>query len=199
MSSDTGQPVTRLRSSVDTRLYATCASAFRSVLIEVRPEQLDNPTPCHPLNVAQLVEKAVGHRDWVRGALHGDSGAPEYPRIEPSKYLAAFDRSTQAMLTELACAGAMDRTVTLAAGLRFSGYDVMILASRNIFQFAWDLARGTHQSTNIAPDAARELLELSKTRLVPQRGPGGFFGPEISPPAGASAADVLAGYLGRAG
>lgn len=168
------------------------------MLIEVRPEQLDNPTPCHPLNVAQLVEKAVGHQDWARGALHGDSGAAEYPRIEPSQYLAAFDRSTRAILTELVSAGAMDRIVTLAAALRFSGYDVMILASRNIFQFAWDLARGTRQSTDIAPDTARELLELSKSRLVPQRGPGGFFGPEISPPAGASDADVLAGYLGRA-
>lgn len=72
-----------------------------------------------------------------------------------------------------------------------------LAAARNIFQFGWDLAVGTGQSTDLAPDVAAELLEVSRTRLVPQRGPGGFFGPEFVPPAGSPIATVLAGYLGR--
>ena len=72
-----------------------------------------------------------------------------------------------------------------------------VLAARNIFQFAWDLAVATGQSSDLVPAVATELLEISRTRLVPQRGPNGFFGPESVPLAGAPVATVLAGYLGR--
>ena len=108
-----------------------------------------------------------------------------------------FDHSTRSMVAELASDGAMDRTVELAAGLTFPVSDVALLAARNIFQFAWDLSVATGQSQDLAPDVASELLEISRSRLVPQRGPDGFFGPEFVPPAGAPPATVLAGYLGR--
>jgi uncharacterized protein (TIGR03086 family) len=121
----------------------------------------------------------------------------EYPGLDPGDYVTAFDRSTAAIVAELQSDGAMSRTVTLAAPLTFPGSDVMILAARNIFQYAWDLARATGQDTNLAPDVAGELLTLSRTHLVPQRGPGGFFGPEFVPGDGASVADTLAGFLGR--
>ncbi len=111
--------------------------------------------------------------------------------------MAAFESSTNSMGAELRGDGAMDRTVTLAAGLTFPGSDVAVLAARNIFQFGWDLAVATDQSHDLAPDLATELLEISRVRLVPQRGPGGFFGREFVPPAGAPVATVLAGYLGR--
>lgn len=182
---------------MNTQLFKRSAATFRSVLVTVRLDQLDLLTPCEPLNVGQLVEKAIGHQDWVRGAIHGLDATPHYPSIELRDYIPDFDRSTVAMVSELESEGAMTRAVTLAAGLQFSGADVMILASRNIFQYAWDLARGTGQSSDLAPEVAEELLALSKTRLEPQRGPGGFFGPVFTPPAGASTADVLAGFLGR--
>ena len=86
----------------------------------------------------------------------------------------------------------------LAPGLTYPGSDVAVLAARNIFQFTWDLAVATGQSHDLAPDVATELLEVSRARLVPQRGPDGFFGTEHMPPAGAPVATVLAGYLGRA-
>jgi uncharacterized protein (TIGR03086 family) len=179
------------------RIFERAAAAFRETLVRVRPNQLGNPTPCEPLDVAHLIEKAIGHQDWVRGALEGQQVPAEYPSIDPADYLTELDRSTTAFGRKLDRAGAMDRQVTLAASLTFSGEEVMLLASRNIFQFAWDLARGTEQSSDLAPDVASELLEISRTRLVPQRGPGGFFGPEHVPPDGAPVADVLAGFLGR--
>ena len=101
------------------------------------------------------------------------------------------------MLAELRSDGAMGRTVVLAGSLSFPGSDVMVLAARNIFQFAWDLAKSTGQSTGLAPEVAAELLDISRTRLIPQRGPGGFFGPEFVPPDGSPVADVMAGFLGR--
>ena len=178
-------------------LFENAAETFRSVLAGVRSEHHDLLTPCAPLDVSELVAKAIGHQDWVRRAIHGDSKPPAYPPIGPDQWMASFDESTSAMVAELNSDGAMQRPVTLAAGLTFPGSDVAVLAARNIFQFAWDLAVATGQHADLASELAEELLEISRTRLVPQRGPGGFFGPEFVPPAGAPVATVLAGYLGR--
>lgn len=178
-------------------LFERSAAVFRGVLVEVRPDQLGGPTPCGDLNVAQLVEKAIGHTHWVRQAIQGESGPLVYAAIDPGKYLVEFDACTAAMVSELESVGAATRTVKLAAGLQFTGAETAILADRNTFQYAWDLAMGTGQSTELAPGLARELLAISKTRLVPPRGPTGFFGPVFEPGEGATDADVLAGFLGR--
>lgn len=177
--------------------FERAAATFRSVLDEVRPEHHHLPTPCNPLDVTELVAKAVGHQNWVRRAIHGDSTPAAYPPIEPAAWVATLDESTASMVAELNSNGAMERPVTLAAGLTFTGSEVALLAARNIFQFAWDLATATGQNTDLTPELADELLQISRTQLVPQRGPGGFFGPEIVPAAGAPVATVLAGYLGR--
>jgi uncharacterized protein (TIGR03086 family) len=178
-------------------LFERAAAAFRSVLIEVRPEHHQLATPCEPLDVAELVVKAIGHQNWTRRAIDGETGPPAYPAIEPDQWIASFDESTAAMRATLADDGTMERTVTLAAGLSFPGADVGLLAARNTFQFAWDLAVATEQNPDLAPDLAAGLLHISRTHLVPQRGPNGFFGPEHIPPAGAPTATILAGYLGR--
>ena len=178
-------------------LFDRSAATFRAVLAEVRPEHHQLPTPCEPLNVAELVVKAIGHQNWTRRAINGETGPPTYPTIEPDQWTESFDESSAAMLATLADADLMERTVTLAAGLNFPGTDVGLLAARNTFQFAWDLAVATEQNTDLTPDLAAELLHISRTHLVPQRGPNGFFGPEHVPPAGAPTATILAGYLGR--
>ena len=178
-------------------LFQGSAATFRSVLEGIRPEHHHLPTPCDPLDVSELVAKAVGHQDWVRGRIAGSSDPPSYPPIEPDRWMAAFDVSTVSMVGELRRERAMDRTVALAAGLTFSGSDVAVLAARNIFQFAWDLAVATGQNDDLAPDVAAELLEVSRTSPRATTRPRRLFGPEFVPPAGSPVATVLAGYLGR--
>ena len=197
-STDNIGDTTRPPSAATARtLFERSAATFRAVLVEVRPEHHQLSTPCEPLDVAELVVKAIGHQNCTRRAINGESGPPTYPAIEPDQWAESFDESTAAMLATLADADAMERTVTLAAGLSFPGADVGLLAARNTFQFAWDLAVATEQNTDLTPDLAAELLHISRTHLVPQRGPNGFFGPEHVPPAGAPTATILAGYLGR--
>lgn len=178
-------------------LFERSAATFRSVLGDVGAQHHKLPTPCDPLDVSELIARAVGHQNWVRFAIHGESTSRDYPPIAPDEWMAAFDDSTASMIAELNSAGALERPVTLAAGLVFSGSDVAVLAARNIFQFAWDLAVGTGHDTDLSPELATELLEISRTHLIPQRGPNGFFGPEFVPAAGSPVATVLAGYLGR--
>lgn len=191
---DPGEPLT---DDTVVRLFERSAATFRDVLQGVRPGHHHLPTPCEPLDVAELVVKAIGHQDWTRSAIEGLSGPPTYPHIDPQDWPTSFDRSADAMVATLSEPEVMERTVTLAAGLTFPGRDVGMLAARNTFQFAWDLATATGQDTDLSPALAAELLEISRTHLVPQRGPNGFFGPEHVPSTGAPTATVLAGYLGR--
>jgi uncharacterized protein (TIGR03086 family) len=169
-----GRSLRSVSTSDVTLLFEAAAATFRSVLSGVQPEHHRRPTPCEPLDVGDLVAKAVGHQNWVRAAIEGSSDPPSYPPIEPDHWMAAFDESTASMLTELRRDGVMDRRVTLAAGLTFPGADVALLAARNIVQFAWDLAVGSGHS---------------RERLVPQRGPGGFFGPEFGAARGITCCD----------
>jgi uncharacterized protein (TIGR03086 family) len=189
---------------LDAESYRQAAAVFRSVLKRVEPDQLHHPTLCEPFDVAQLIDKAIGHQDWLRAALR-DSRAPsaaprvpvDYAEVDASEAVSAFDESVTGMLAELRTDGAMTRSVPLSATQTFSGYEMLVLATRNLFQYSWDLAQATGQSTDLAPDLATELLEISRTQLVPLRGAGGFFGPEFVPPPGSPVADVLAGFLGR--
>jgi uncharacterized protein (TIGR03086 family) len=189
---------------MDTEAYLAAAAVFRGVLGGVHEDQLTDPTPCEPFDVAQLVDKAIGHQDWVRAALR-DGEPPreapraplDYSRVDFAEATPAFDESVARMVDELRSSGAMTRPVRLSPTLTFTGAEILVLATRNIFQYSWDLAKATGQSTDLAPDLANQLLNVSRTHLVPLRGEGGFFGPEFVPPAGSPPADVLAGYLGR--
>jgi hypothetical protein len=66
----------------------------------------------------------------------------------------SFDESTAAVLATLADTGAMERTVTLAAGLSFPSRAQMSDSSHRATpsSFAWDLAVATKQSTDLTPE-----------------------------------------------
>ncbi len=113
--------MTRQENATVIDLFEHAAATFRSVLDEVRAEHHDLPTPCAPLDVSELVAKAVGHQNWVTHAIHGDPAPPAYPSVQPDLWMAVFDESTASMVAELRSDGAMERPVTLAAGLTFPG------------------------------------------------------------------------------
>ena len=102
------------------------------------------------------------------------------------------------MVAEPQSDGAMDRPVALAASFTFAESDVLILATRNIFQVVWDLARATGQRPTSHSNRAGQLLDVSRTNPVPQRGPNGVFGPECTPRIDSTNADELAGSRTRA-
>jgi uncharacterized protein (TIGR03086 family) len=77
----------------------------------------------------------------------------------------------------------------------------MFFVASDQFAHGWDLARALGNSTDLAPELAAELLDEAQAVVTPEmRGEDGrsAFGPEQVPPAGASAADRLAAFLGRA-
>jgi uncharacterized protein (TIGR03086 family) len=63
---------------------------------------------------------------------------------------------------------------------------------------SWDIAAATGQSTDIAPELAAQALAAWRSRLGDGQRPAGMPFDDPQPvPAGATAADELAAYLGR--
>lgn len=75
------------------------------------------------------------------------------------------------------------------------------MAATEQFTHGWDLARAAGQHTDLDPELAAELLGVARLAITDDfRGPDGqaLFGPVREAPAGASPADQLAAFLGRA-
>ena len=74
------------------------------------------------------------------------------------------------------------------------------IACIDTFTHGWDLAKATGQSTDLDPELASQLLAIAQAFLSDAlRGPDGSapFGTRLEAPAGATAADELAAFLGR--
>ncbi len=185
----------------------TLAAAFataRGVLSNVTADQLDDPTPCASWDVRRVVNHLVGGAHWFE--ITTNAGAsPEADDTEDTDYttgdiVAAYDTASAGALAAFGADGALERMITLPFGT-FPGAGFMALATVDHFAHAWDLARATGQSTDLAPEMAEQLLSAAQAMIPDQfRGPDGVapFGPEVAVDPTACAADRLAAFLGRA-
>lgn len=82
---------------------------------------------------------------------------------------------------------------------RFATMAITLLTTDSLVH-SWDIARGSGQTTDLAPALAASVLARSQQTVRPeQRGPDGTapFGPEQPVADDATHADKLAAYLGR--
>ncbi len=169
----------------------------RGVLVNVTPDQLTSATPCKSWDVSGLINHMVGALDFFTAGLNGTppSAGDDYASGD---YLAAFDKASATCLAGFSADGAMEKMYTLPFGT-MPGSAFVGLACTDTFTHAWDLAKSTGQSTDLAPELAAGLLMGAKMAIAPaMRGDEPMpFGPEQTAPDGASNADQLAAFLGR--
>lgn len=182
---------------------ATLERAFattRSVLANVSPGQLHDPTPCASWDVSALIHHIVGGTFWFATNMEGSQTSEgDVPDFAAGDYLAAFDEGSARALAAFGADGALARMVQLPFGT-FPGSAFMGLATTDTFMHAWDLARATGQDASaLDPELASELLARARTTIPDAfRGPEGApFGPATAVGDDASPADQLAAFLGR--
>lgn len=178
----------------------------QQVLAGIAKEDMDQPTPCASWNVGQLVNHLIGANYFFVAMLSGNEpGSDEAPDFAAGDYRAAFDEATAASLAAFNAPGVFEQTIELpwgpTPGAAFFG-----LATTDIFQHSWDLAKASGQNTDLDPTLAAELLEGCRASIADAfRGPDGGpnqdqgppFGPAQDSPDGACVADQLAAFLGR--
>jgi uncharacterized protein (TIGR03086 family) len=172
-----------------------------ALMAKVTPEQLDAATPCARWKVRDVINHVVG---WTHNfAAVAADGAPDMSLLEPDyasgDYNAAFQAGAEKLVSAFQTEDAMTRPMSLM-GSDMPGAFILGIATTDIFQHGWDLARALGEPTDLEPDVARRLLEQAQKNISDQmRGEEGeaFFGPRVDVPDSAPPADQLAGFLGR--
>lgn len=173
-------------------------ASTRSVLTNVSADQMGNDTPCASWDVAGLINHIVGGMHFFAAGIKGEPPA-EAPDFASGDFIASFDAASTEIVGLFGAEGALEKMYTLPFG-EMPGSAFMGLAMTDTFQHGWDLAKATGQSTDLNSDLADALLDASRQSIQENfRGPEGApFGSEQQCPDGASTADQLAAFLGRA-
>ena len=139
----------------------------------------------------QLLLRGLHQRGGGRGRGHATDFAS-------GDFKSAYDEGSAQAIAAFGAPGAIEKTVTVPFG-QFPGAAWMALASTDTLTHAWDLAKATGQSTDIAPELAEQLLAGARMAISDEiRGDEPMpFAKEQPCPDGASAADRLAAFLGR--
>jgi uncharacterized protein (TIGR03086 family) len=168
----------------------------------IEPSQLDNPTPCADWTVRDVLNHITGGADMFAIAasegkvpdeklgqlMGGDNLGDDYK----GAFKAASARASKAFEPE----GILDKIITLPFGEMPAGAAVNI-AIFDVTTHAWDLAKGTGQSTELDPEVLGVALDIAQQMLSDDYRASGMFGAPVSVPEDAPVQDRLAGFTGR--
>lgn len=188
---------------MSTEGLAAAFAGTRAVMEQVRPDQLDHPTPCASWDVRRLINHIIGGSHWF--AITTNAGAsPDVDETEDTDYaagdmLTAYDEGIKAALEAFGTPGALEKTVALPFG-EFPGAAFMALATVDHFVHGWDLVKATGQPPTFDEGLAGRLLAQVRVMVPDQfRGPDpdAPFGPKVEIADSAPNSDQLAAFLGR--
>jgi uncharacterized protein (TIGR03086 family) len=167
--------------------------AFAQVLANVKPEQLDDDTPCTEWTVSALIDHVIGGNGWVQSLIGAE------PRQASSDDLVERHRvAAEGAQAVFAAPDGLTRTFKLPFG-DLPGSVFIGIRTSDVLCHAWDLAKATGQPTDLDGALAVHALEFSRGALPEAfRGEGRPFH-HIQPcDEAAPNADQLAAFLGRA-
>jgi uncharacterized protein (TIGR03086 family) len=162
----------------------------RGVVDKIDRPQFELATPCDEWNVRQVLEHIIGGNRRIAGNPAGD-GEDVIGDDASAAYAASADGAAAAFEAE----GGLDRMYSLKIG-EFPGHFAVLARSTDQLAHAWDLARATGQSTDLAPDLYVTALELLQSRFAAV-GRSTSFADEKQAPPTATAADCFAAFAGR--
>jgi uncharacterized protein (TIGR03086 family) len=181
-------------------LTRACASTG-AILENVTREQLALPTPCSNWPVHELVNHIVGATRFFADVAEWGSSpeGQEWPSFADGDFASSFGEQARRAIAAFSAPGAMERIMVLPTEPT-PGAQCIQVATEEIFVHGWDLARATGQAMPADGGVADALLssqwlmslcaEVRNDDTTP-------YAAEFAVPAGAPAADQLAGFLGR--
>jgi uncharacterized protein (TIGR03086 family) len=182
--------------------FERAVASSRPLVASIRPEQMDDPTPCRSWKMRDLINHMIEAPTFQ--AIVMETGEWSNQSDEPvdhadGDYLADYDAATSRATAAFRAEGAMSKIVKPPFG-EMPGAAFVGIAAGDAFAHGWDLAKATGSSTDLDPELAAFLLENLQPILPDAfRGPEGKapFGPAVAVAADSPAADRFAGFLGR--
>lgn len=172
----------------------------RDVLQNVKPDQLDNDTPCESWKLRDVINHVVNASKWFGTSIDAGEAPPPFGvDYADTDFVKAFDDNTKETVAAFGKPGAMEKPVKMPFG-EFPGQMLIGLATNDIFTHGWDIAKATGQDTNLDPALATQILSGVKMAIPDAfRGPDtqAPFGPKVECDDSVPPADQLASFLGR--
>jgi uncharacterized protein (TIGR03086 family) len=166
----------------------------------VRPDQLDNPTPCAEFSVRDLMAHFVGNVDTLVDAFQGKpiTDLPLRPGILGDDPGRAYDEVLGRFRTVIREPGAMDRVISMPPP--FGDVPAPVLIRFVAFDFvvhSWDLATATGQQYTPPDELVGDAEAFARQAVSSEMRVPGVIGPEVEAPPGASALECLVAFAGR--
>lgn len=168
-----------------------------TLIASVKPEQMDDPTPCGDWDVRRLVAHLADTTDiYATLATTGDM-PEEIPTYEDP--VAAFPIQAARTREAFSAPGYLDEVRPTPIGPQPGKVAVQHVVNE-LLAHGWDLAKAIGASTDLVPDIARRSLESWKAffdaypRAMME---ANFDGERETTAAEGTDADRVAGYLGR--
>ena len=163
----------------------------------VRLDQASSPTPCPGYDVQTLVNHITG---WLRSFAGTATDSPTHE--DPGAYAAGEDAAGQcAEAAQRAVAGFRSGPDDRPVHMMSSALPASMVVGMMLMEYVghgWDLATATGQPVPYSDEEAGAALDAGHATLKPEyRGADKTFGPEVEPPADASAVERLVAFLGR--
>lgn len=165
--------------------------ALTKVIEGIRPDQLDNPTPCSKFTVRGVLEHMAGGATVFAAAFRGMT--PPTPDL--SDAVAATGTALGDLMGALHEPGALDGTVAAPFG-EIAREDFVRFLVLDGLCHGWDIATATGQPYDPPDEIVAEAEAFGRGVIDPLRD-GDTFAAATEPPAGATPIERLVAYTGR--
>jgi uncharacterized protein (TIGR03086 family) len=168
---------------------------------QVRPDQLDSPTPCAKWDLRGLLNHLIGAMDQLARLAGGDrepgpfsaEALAQVDRIGDDP-LAAYQETAERALAVWHTPGVLERMCEMPLGPMPASVAVRISATDAVVH-GWDVSRATGERAEIPAELAEPLLEFGK-KFVHEGVRRRVFAEPV-PLADGSPSDQLVAFLGR--
>jgi uncharacterized protein (TIGR03086 family) len=182
--------------------YQQAQDGFDAVLAAVRPDQWDAPSACADWTVRDVAGHAIwGQRQmqaWAMGTDYADGrGAPgaPHPRDLAGSDPVALWRAARAESVPTLTPEALGRTTSITGLGEVPLAAIVTLLTTDTVVHTWDIGHALDMDVRLDPALVAVAFEWARSNVV--RRPG-FFGPELTPPAGSDEQTRMLAFLGRA-
>jgi uncharacterized protein (TIGR03086 family) len=180
--------------------FAAATATACAVAAAVRPDQLDDPTPCSEYDVRTLLGHLVAVLRRVAAVGRGEHpfSVPQVTTDVPDDgWSAAAQAAADDVLAVWADPALLGRELTLPFGT-FPGAAALATYTAELTTHTWDVAVATGQDPEWDPQVLTVALAATHRALLADgRGPGVPFGPVVLVPEDAPPIDRLIAWQGR--
>lgn len=186
-----------------TALLARALDQAGAVVVGVRDDQVELPTPCRSWDVTDLVSHLL--QDLEQFTVRARGGTPDWSaprtRVGSDDWADAFRSGEKEVLAAWEAAGDLSGTTTYPVVGEVPNRFPLDQQVAELATHTWDLAVATGQSTHLDEEVGQASLDWARRALQPEhRGAeseGKAFGPEVPVPDDAPVYERLAGWFGH--